>query len=65
MVNNKFNIGKQVSTQFPDLEACTGTIIERPVFKNGKAIFKVSHDDWENWHLVEHLTAYPFLVKHG
>ncbi|MEO1108752.1 MAG: hypothetical protein AAFX90_12595 [Pseudomonadota bacterium] len=43
-------IGDKVIATFPDdSQSDVGTIIEGPIFRDGAAVFKVRHPDFDNW----------------
>ena len=59
MPNEPYAIGSRAIVDRPIGHGTVGIILEGPVFKNGKTIYKVDHGDFENWYPVDALK--PFL----
>jgi hypothetical protein len=55
MKTDPFPLGSRVVVNSPVEQGAVVTIIEGPVFKNGKTIYKVDHGDFENWYPVDAL----------
>lgn len=55
MPRDPYAIGSRVIVDFPEGSLAIVTILEGPVIKSGKAIYKVDHGDFENWYPVEAL----------
>lgn len=53
MPREPYAIGSRVIVDFPEGSSAIVTILEGPIIKDGKVIYKVDHGDFENWYPVE------------
>ncbi len=53
MPRDPYTIGSRVIVDFPEGGSEVVTILEGPIVKDGKVIYKVDHGDFENWYPVE------------
>ncbi len=56
-------IGTLVEAKLPGQEPVVGRVVEGPVFKGGKAVFKIAADDFENWYPANGLSRFPRAVS--
>jgi hypothetical protein len=56
MPSPRFTFGTRVIVRLPDDEAeLLGTLIGGPVVKRGMPVWKVQHEDFENWYPIDWL----------
>lgn len=49
--------GTLVTITTPDGDQTHGIVLDGPITKNGKQIYKIDHGDFENWYPVEWISV--------